>query len=82
MKTNKRRFIVEIEIPEETGDLCWDHDETGLQAFHDCVVSTLPATSLDAVIDSLNEKSEYKNFIERQCRVRKSFKVIKALNEK
>ena len=80
MKT--KRFIVEISIPEETGDLCWDQDETGLQAFHDCIVSNLPRISLQDMSniakDELNGKPNkyYRLFIERQCSVRDSFKVI------
>ena len=84
----KKRFIVEIEIPDNTGDLCWDQDETGLQAFHDCVVSVLPQVSLrdtcSVAKDELEGKAngQYKSFIERQCAVRNSFRVVKPANMK
>ena len=74
MKT--KRFVVEIEIPDDTGDLCWDQDETGLQAFHECVVSVLSQISLSDTCDAANERVEYREFIQRQCDVRDSFKVI------
>lgn len=72
----KKRFIVEIDIPENTGDLCWDQDDTGLQAFHECIVSVLPRISLKDLASSLNETVAYKNFIQRQNDVRDSFTVI------
>jgi hypothetical protein len=72
----KKQFLVEIEIPEGTGDLCWDQDETGLQAFHDCIVTQLSITNLREFVASQDEEIEYRNFIDRQNSVRKSFKVI------
>lgn len=73
----KKRFLVEIEIPENTGDLCWDEDETGLQAFHDCIVSALPEINLRNIVNAQNKCIEYQDFIERQNKVRESFKIIK-----
>jgi hypothetical protein len=79
----KKRFIVEIDIPENSGDLCWDEDQTGLQAFHDCVVSVLPEVSLKWTLIAAQDDSKYNKefsaFIEKQNNVRKSFKVIEAL---
>ena len=77
----KKRFIVEIEIPDETGDLCWDQDVTGLQAFHECVVSVLPQISLREFVDAKDERIEYRNLIDRQIAVRKSFKVVQPISE-
>ena len=81
MSTKKKRFIVEIEIPSSTGDLCWDQDETGLQAFHDCIASVLPQVSLKWLTSSLGEGEEYQAFIKRQNDVRDSFKVINPISE-
>ena len=77
----KKRFIVEIEIPDDTGDLCWDQDVTGLQAFHDCVVSVLPQISLRDTVNAVDERVEYRKFIERECNVRESFRVVKPIEE-
>ena len=77
----KRKFLVEIDIPENTGDLCWDNDETGLQALHDCVVSELSVASFHALVNSLKESEDYQAFIARQINVRNSFKVIEPVPE-
>ena len=77
----KKQFLVEIDVPENTGDLCWDEDETGIQAFHDCIVSAIPEISLKWLV--IGEKSEcdhFKRFIQRKNSVRESFKIIKQLN--
>ena len=74
--SRKKQFLVEIEIPDDTGDLCWDQDETGLQAFHDCVVLAISESNLNWIARSLNEGKEFQDFIERQNKVRDSFKVI------
>ena len=74
----KKRFLVEIDVPENTGDLCWDEDETGLQAFHDCIISDIPKINLNWLI--ISEKSDcdhFKRFIHRKNSVRSSFKIIK-----
>jgi hypothetical protein len=75
----KKQFLVEIEIPDGTGDLCWDQDETGLQAFHDCVASVLCQVSFQQLISALAERQEYQDFIKRQNDVRDSFKVIEPI---
>jgi hypothetical protein len=72
----KKRFIVEIEVPTDTGNLCWDRDEIGLQVFHECITAVLPQISLRDRINVVDENDDYRNFIERQCMVRDSFKVI------
>jgi len=59
MGVRTKQFIVEITIPDETGVLCWDQDETGLQAFHDCIVSVLPIISLRNLVAAVNENIEY-----------------------
>lgn len=75
----KKRFIVEIDIPEETGDLCWDHDVTGLQAFHDCIVSVLPEINSRRLAMAHDQPMDFKKYIDRVNGVRDSFKVIKPL---
>jgi len=72
----KKKFTVEIDIPENTGDLCWDQDETGLQAFHDCIVSPLAICSLNALRSAADEDESYQKFISRQVEVRNSFTVL------
>ena len=74
--SRRKQFLVEIEIPDDTGDLCWDQDETGLQAFHDCIAAGIRDSSLHWLCASVNERKEYRDFIERQNKVRDSFKVI------
>lgn len=78
MKTSKKRFIVEIEAPEGI-DRCWDEDKTGLWVFQDCITAKLPEISLEALVqakDMSPSSQEYTNICNA---VRKSFKVIKPL---
>lgn len=77
----KKRFIVEIEIPDNSGDLCWDSDKTGRQAFHDCIEADIPVISLDELINAQNKDELFKEFIERKNQVRSSFKVISSISE-
>lgn len=77
----KKRFIVEIEIPDNTGDLCWDLDETGWQAFHDCIEAELPVISLEALVNAQNKDELFKDFIDRQNKIRSSFKVISSIGD-
>jgi hypothetical protein len=80
-KMSKKKFIVEIDIPEETGDLCWDNDETGLQAFHDCIVPALAESNLRWLVAAQGERVEFQNFIERKNAVRDSFKVLDTIKD-
>ena len=78
----KKQFLVEIEIPENTGDLCWDTDETGLQAFHDCIICELPASNIKWYTHAAKTgDAHFQKYIERKNQVRDSFKVIKPISE-
>lgn len=72
----KRQFLVEIDVPENTGDLCWDHDSTGLQAFHDCILAALLSHNFFVYADALGHSEAYIKFIERENSVRASLKVL------
>lgn len=71
-----KKFIVELDIPENTGDLCWDQDETGLQAFHDCIVIALEEHSMHSLERSNDKRLEFQEFIKRKNLVRNSLKVF------
>lgn len=75
----KKRFIVEIDVPEETGDLCWDRDVTGLQVLHDCIVSVLPEVNVRRLAAAYGKPMEFQKYTDRLNSVRESFKVIKPL---
>lgn len=76
MTKHKKRFIVEIEVPEGF-DGVWDEDTTGLCAFNDCIVVCLPAESLNALVRAKDEPEAYQDFVNRKNDVRASFRVIK-----
>lgn len=73
----KKQFVVEIDVPENTGDLCWDHDKTGLQAFHDCVTNALLSHNLYTYTEALGQSARYIEFVEMENKVRASLKVLK-----
>ena len=72
----KKKFLVEIDIPENTGDLCWDQDETGLQAFHDCIVQALAVSNLTYLSMTKDSNESLKQHIKMKQDVRDSLKVI------
>ena len=76
----KKRFVIEIEVPEDSGDLVWDEDETGLNALFDCVIKPLCEINLRKYVWALECDKKWKGGVERfvlkQNAVRDSLKVI------
>jgi hypothetical protein len=88
----KKKILVEIEYPEGF-DLCWDHSDSGHQAFNDTIVcqSLIGARkSLVTAIEKCKENNlttekefendDYYNFITTKIEVSNSLKVIGFIN--